>query len=163
MFDKSEIVSVLKEIDKELQQDDVRMEIVVVGYSAIVLQSNHSRGTIDIDVIEASPVSYLRKRGLQLFPEHFFHLLDSYRERLIRIDEGFSHLTVNTLHPCDIALLKIDAGRPKDINDIIGLIRQNIIHLNELEPLFWEWKRRFYDSDESVVNVLNEIKGRLQT
>jgi hypothetical protein len=148
-MDHQAIIEWLKELDEALTNDLVTMELVVVGYSSLVLLQLENRGTMDIDLLETQPLKYFKKYSslVQLLPEHYFSFHPSYRERLHELSQNFQSLNVFVLDPYDLALLKIDAARPKDLDDICDLIHHGHVELDRLESLFREWKTMRYPND----------------
>jgi hypothetical protein len=113
----------------------VPVEIILAGGSALVLLGVVDRATVDADAIFSQPKLSALSRDivavadeLELSPtwindgvSGFRDLLAAdYSTRLVLIGD-FGPLTVRSLGRADLILLKIAAGRPRDLDDLRAL------------------------------------------
>lgn len=155
---REDIIAVLTEVDSNLKQRNEKLTIFIVGYSAIVMDNNNNRGSNDIDVIYDRFSTVLRQQGLEVFNEGYFHFHPNYKSRLKPVDEGFTHLSVFYTDPHDIFLLKLDAFREKDKSDLRYMIEHHIVDLKELDQLFIEWNKHWYESNPEVAKNYAKVR-----
>jgi hypothetical protein len=72
-------------------------------------------------------------------------------------------LKIDVADPYSIALSKLDRGFDTDFEDIIFLIRQNLVSLNELERITRDALPyvREYDFHPDILDHLKELKNRI--
>lgn len=156
-MNQEDILQILVKLDRELTQRDQEMTLIIVGYSAVILAGLHDRGTEDIDALETGNSRLLYKFGLHLLPEHYLHFHPNYRERLQPIHASFTNLHAYYLHLLDLCLVKLDAGREKDIRDLKYFIEHGFVRRRDLDPLFEEWKRHWYPDFEDIRELYERL------
>lgn len=135
-----QIQSFLTELGSRYPQ---QATLTLLGGSALCLLGSE-RPTLDIDYVGDD----LRKNELQRVIEQIadeFHIVidavpieqfvpvpDGADRRRVRIGQ-FGQVTVYVLDPYTIALSKLDRGFDTDIDDILFLIRRNLITIQQLE------------------------------
>lgn len=133
------------------------------------------RLTIDIDFVgdDISP-SELHKTILQIAKEQriymepvaierFIPLPDGSEERTIRIGQ-FGNLEVFVADPYSIALSKLDRGFDTDFDDLVFLVRQNLVEIQLLErmtEISLSRAREFDMNPTEVLGHLQELKNRI--
>jgi len=57
----------------------------------------------------------------------------------------------------DLFLLKLDAGRPKDLQDIRDMIRSGLVDKTVMDALFHEWKSRWYPAWNEIDRIYESL------
>lgn len=124
------ITDLLKHLDAALEQDEL---LVVCGGMALMLAFGGKRQTFDVDIIAPVPMSgHLKKKvrevALDLAVDPLWlndaakgyasYLPQGWETRLVEIDLGFKRLKLFSLGKPDLIMLKLQAGRAKDISDV---------------------------------------------
>ncbi len=133
------------------------------------------RLTIDIDFVgdDISP-NELHKTILQIAKEQriymepvaierFIPLPDGSEERTIRIGQ-FGNLEVFVADPYCIALSKLDRGFDTDFDDLVFLVRKNLVEIQLLErmtEISLSRAREFDMNPTEVLAHLQELKNRI--
>jgi predicted nucleotidyltransferase len=144
----SQIVELLKHLDAALEQDEM---LVVCGGMALMLAFGGKRQTFDVDIIAPVPMSAHLKKKVREVGEEFgadplwlndgakgfaSYLPAGWETRLVRIDLGFRRLNLFSIGRPDLIMLKLKAGRAKDIADVkdMGMTQEDAeIVLSNLE------------------------------
>jgi len=132
-------------------------EIVIAGGSALVLLGVVDRATADADAVASRPKLSTLSRDIEAVAEAlglpptwvndgvtaYRDLLPAdYRTRLVLVGT-FGQLTVQSLGRPDLILMKIAAGRPRDLDDLQALaptaaelrfVGQQLERINRLVP-----------------------------
>jgi predicted nucleotidyltransferase len=130
MAGKSKIVELLKHLDAALEQEE---QLVVCGGMALMLAFGGKRQTFDVDIIAPVPMSeHLKSKVKEVAAEfdvdplwlndsakgYASYLPDRWEGRLVEIDLGFKRLKLFSIGRADLIMLKLTAGRAKDIVDV---------------------------------------------
>jgi hypothetical protein len=148
-------------------------QLILIGGGALALLGS-PRLTVDIDFIgddvhpsklHRSIVEIAKELKIDAEPvplDRFVPLPRGSTERQIRIGQ-FGNLEIYTADPYIMALSKLDRGFDTDFDDIIFLIRQNLISLNELERIMQDAlpHARKYDLNPDIQHHLKELKNRI--
>ena len=123
-------VELLKHLDAALEEEE---QLVMCGGMAIILAFGGKRQTFDVDVIAPVPMSeHLRKKVKEVADElgvdpHWLndaakgyasYLPEGWEKRLVPVELGFKKLKLYSLGRPDLIMLKLQAGRAKDISDV---------------------------------------------
>ena len=95
--------------------------------------------------------------------ERFIPLPDGNEERTIRIDQ-FGNLEVFVADPYSIALSKLDRGFDTDFDDVVFLVRQNLVEVPLLEKITEIALSRAHEFDMNptvLLAHLQELKKRI--
>jgi hypothetical protein len=138
--------------------------LFLLGGGTLVLLGSR-RLTIDIDFVgdDISP-SELHKTIMQIAKEQkiymeavaierFIPLPDGSQERTIHIGQ-FGNLEVFVADPYSIALSKLDSGFDTDFDDLVFLIRQNLVKVDLLEHMTEIALSRAHEFDMIPADVL---------
>ena len=150
-----EITKLLHLLDEKLEYPE---QIILCGGMAVALAFGGKRQTFDLDVIGPLPLSeHLRKKVIEVAeaegvdPEW---LNDSckgfvdyiplgWQKRLIPINIGLSKLTICSLGKPDLIMMKLRAGRERDLADIemmgitkedVQIIVENLDRISKFDP-----------------------------
>jgi hypothetical protein len=150
-----------------LAQDGQRFEITVVGGSALILLglTVDSRITTDIDVMESARQAeqLLERYDMNTHVTNFrFRLPDNWRSRRQRLP--FEGIVLDVFAPSneDLAILKLDAWRDIDRNDLHDMVLSGQLDMKLLQAIVndvSELRVNFNDEDEWAIFVahLNEL------
>lgn len=140
-----------------------RLELIIVGGAALMLQGlvGVSRVTEDIDVLQAPFEALPFMRGLDMnnavstFP---FKMPSGWRGRLCQVEVESDVLTVSTPSPADLVIMKLQAGRRRDINDVKDMLESHPSLVREVEgilrdPLEIEVNVDAEEWDEFIANA----------
>jgi predicted nucleotidyltransferase len=126
----NKITELLKHLDDVLEQEE---RLVVCGGMALMLAFGGTRQTFDVDIIAPLPMSdHLKKKVrevAQIMDVDPLWLNDSakgfasylpegWETRLVEVDLGFKKLNLFSIGRPDLIMLKLKAGRAKDIADV---------------------------------------------
>lgn len=166
-----DIESVLHAVGRTLSSPG---QLVLVGGSALALLGS-SRPTIDLDFIgdDLAP-SGLHLQVIQATQElnliadpvpldRFIPLPEGSDERRIHIGR-FGNLDVFVADPYSIALSKLDRGFDTDLDDVVFLLRRNLIALEELTRIARvspDQAREFDMDPVQLQSHLQEVRRRL--
>jgi hypothetical protein len=169
--DKTQIQSFLQLLGERVPP---LSRLYLVGGGALVLLGS-PRLTIDIDFVgdDISP-SELHKTIVQIAKEQkifmepvaierFIPLPDGSQERSIRIGQ-YGNLEVFVADPYSIALSKLDRGFDTDFDDLVFLVRQNLVQVELLEQMTQKAlsQAREFDMNPTDVHAhLRELKKRI--
>lgn len=171
-MDNSQIRSVLQTLGERMPSAS---RLYLVGGSALALLGS-PRPTIDIDFIgDDVALSELHRAILRVAKElkiymepipieRFIPLPDGSEGRTIRIGQ-FGNLEVYVADPYSIALSKVERGFDTDFDDIVFLIRRNLVEIGELERITRNALSRAREFDMNPTEVLahlQELKHRLK-
>ncbi len=170
-MDDTQIQSILNVLG---QQVPPMSRLYLVGGGALVLLGS-PRHTVDIDIVgdDISP-SELHKTILQIAKEQkifmepvaierFIPLPDGHAERAIFIGQ-FGNLEVFVADPYCIALSKLDRGFDTDFDDLVFLVRRNLVEVQKLEQMTEVALSRASEFDmnpKEVLAHLRELNKRL--
>lgn len=171
-MDNTEIQATLQILGERVPPDS---RLFLLGGSALALLGS-PRVTIDIDFVgdDIHP-SNLHKiimqaaKELQIYVEpvaleRFIPLPEGSGERSIRIGQ-FGNLEVFVADPYSIALSKLERGFDTDFDDLVFLVRRNLVTLDEVERVTHEALplAREYDMNSTeILAHLQELKNRLK-
>lgn len=170
-MDKTEIQSILQTLGERVPY---RSRLILVGGSALALLGS-PRLTIDIDFIgddihpnelHQSIIEIAKELKIHVEPvpiERFIPLPKGNDKRNIRIGQ-FGNLEVFVADPYSIALSKVDRGFDTDFDDLVFLIRHNLVRLEELERITRNSlaQSKQFDLDPEILTHLQELKNRLK-
>ena len=170
-MDKIQIQSILKILGERVPPFS---QLYLVGGGALVLLGSH-RLTIDIDFIgDDTAPNELHKTIIQIAKEQKFFMEPVAIERFIPLPDGnqertiligqFGNLEVFVADPYCIALSKLDRGFDTDIDDIVFLVRHNLVDIGLLERMTGTALLRAHEFDmvpDEVLAHLRELKNRL--
>ena len=126
----NKIMDLLKHLDAALEQDEM---LVVCGGMALMLAFGGKRQTFDVDIIAPVPMSeHLKKKVREVAQElavdplwlndaakgYASYLPEGWEKRLVEIHLGFKRLKLFSIGRPDLIMLKLKAGRAKDIADV---------------------------------------------
>lgn len=130
---KTRFIKLLRLLDRSLETDET---LVICGGMALILAHGGTRQTLDIDVIAPVPLNgHLKEKVKEIArqldedpswlndaPKGFGgYLPTGWEGRLIPVDLKLNKLKIFSLGKPDLILMKLKAGRPKDISDILSL------------------------------------------
>lgn len=135
MSELDRIVAFLKDMDKKLTK---KASLYVIGGAAVTLAYSPENRTSDIDVVEADaeleqtggPASELAKfHGVHISKvfDISFSVPDGWRQRCVSLELGLRKLAVFVADPYDIVLGKLARFEPKDIDDMLSLVKGGFI------------------------------------
>ena len=159
-FDRDKIMELLRELGRRLSAKGVAGRLYVVGGAAMALEFDTRRTTRDIDAILDPPTTIADEAAsmatdlgippgwLSAAAQAFIPLPD---EDPVSLDvEG---LQVALASPANLLAMKMAAGRPQDIADLVVLFR----HLNIKSPQqAVEIAERMYGPDSVVLSEPRE-------
>jgi hypothetical protein len=141
-----DIHEVLMRLDSKL---DTPVRLILCGGGALILAFGSERGTIDLDVIAPIPLDKgLREKAVEIANEMDIandwlnddckgfadYLPKGWKGRLIPIDLGLKNISLFSLGKPDLIMLKLAAGRERDLADVesLGITRDDadIIYRN---------------------------------
>lgn len=171
-MDNTEIRSILQTLGERVPPSS---RLLLVGGSVLILLGS-PRLTIDIDFVgdEVSPseldqILMHAAKELKLFVEpvpieRFVPIPAGSDERTIRIGQ-FGNMEVFVADPYVIALSKLDRAIDTDFDDLIFLIRRNLVELDQLEQITrnaLSRAREFDMNPDDLLAQLQELKHRLK-
>lgn len=165
-LNKFEILTRLKELDLKSEGVSPKIEVLIVGGSALALLGE-PRLTTDIDYLgslDYLPKDYLASLGFSNNVKTFFALYGTDEYTALELN-GFKNLTVKILSYEDLAVMKLFSIRIKDLEDLIQYIFPKLASYSELK-----WKIEIYkgyyvfnsELPELNLNQLDLIKDRLR-
>lgn len=163
---KKDILEKLKELDKNSQGVSPKVDVLIVGGSALALFGER-RLTADIDYIgslDYLPKEYLKSLGLSNNVKTFFALYGTDEYSAIELS-GFENLKVRVLSYEDLAVMKLFSTRTKDLDDLIEFIFPKLTSYSDLKHKIETYKDYyFFNSDlpELNLNQMGVIKERLR-
>lgn len=163
---KKDILEKLKELDKNSQGVSPKVDVLIVGGSALALFGER-RLTADIDYIgslDYLPKEYLKSLGLSNNVKTFFALYGTDEYSAIELS-GFENLKVRVLSYEDLAVMKLFSTRTKDLDDLIEFIFPKLTSYSDLKHKIETYKDYyFFNSDlpELNLNQMGVIKDRLR-
>ena len=163
---KKDILEKLKELDKNSQGVSPKVDVLIVGGSALALFGER-RLTADIDYIgslDYLPKEYLKSLGLSNNVKTFFALYGTDEYSAIELS-GFENLIVRVLSYEDLAVMKLFSTRTKDLDDLIEFIFPKLTSYSDLKHKIETYKDYyFFNSDlpELNLNQMGVIKDRLR-
>lgn len=163
---KKDILEKLKELDKNSQGVYPKVDVLIVGGSALALFGER-RLTADIDYIgslDYLPKEYLKSLGLSNNVKTFFALYGTDEYSAIELS-GFENLKVRVLSYEDLAVMKLFSTRTKDLDDLIEFIFPKLTSYSDLKHKIETYKDYyFFNSDlpELNLNQMGVIKDRLR-
>lgn len=163
---KKDILEKLKELDKNSQGVSPKVDVLIVGGSALALFGER-RLTADIDYIgslDYLPKEYLKSLGLSNNVKTFFALYGTDEYSAIELS-GFENLKVRVLSYEDLAVMKLFSTRTKDLDDLIEFIFPKLTSYSDLKRKIETYKDYyFFNSDlpELNLNRMGVIKDRLR-
>ena len=165
-LNKSDILERLKELDLNLEDVSSKVEVLIVGGSALALLGE-SRLTSDVDYIgslEYLPKDYLASLGFSNNVKTFFALYGTDEYSALELS-GFKNLTVKVLSYEDLAVMKLFSTRTKDLEDLIQYIFPKLDSYSSLKQKIETYKSySFFNSGlpELNLNQMDLIKQRLR-
>lgn len=165
-LNKSEILARLKELDLNSEGVFPKVEVLIVGGSALALLSE-SRLTSDIDYLgslDYLPKDYLASLGFSNNVKTFFALYGTDEYNALELS-GFKNLIVKVLSYDDLAVMKLFSTRSKDLEDLIQYIFPKLSSYSELKRKVENYKGYYvFNSDlpELNLNQMTVIKERLR-
>lgn len=163
---KKDILEKLKELDKNSQGVYPKVDVLIVGGSALALFGER-RLTADIDYIgslDYLPKDYLKSLGLSNNVKTFFALYGTDEYSAIELS-GFENLRVKVLSYEDLAVMKLFSTRTKDLEDLIEFIFPKLTSYSDLKHKIETYRDYyFFNSDllELNLNQMGVIKERLR-
>lgn len=130
MIKNKQFLKLLKHLDDVLEQKET---VVICGGVALALAFGSDRPTLDIDVIAPVPMSVHLKgkiarvasemgvdsKWMNDAPKGFGgYLLSGWETRLVKVNIGLEKLDIFSIGRPDLIMMKLKAGRPKDITDV---------------------------------------------
>ena len=130
---RSDIQAILKRLDSKL---DRPVRLILCGGGALILAFGSKRGTIDLDIIAPIPLDrHLREKAIEVASEMDLaanwlnddckgfadYLPKGWKSRLIPIDLGLKNISLFSLGKSELIMLKLAAGRERDLADIESL------------------------------------------
>lgn len=149
------ILRLFEEVDKALHGKPL-IEVLVVGYSAIML--TRKRGSNDVDIIPSRFSSVFSEHGLEVFDEHYFYLPADYKSRLKPVSRKYDNLKVMYVDSHDIWFTKLGACRSKDKVDMIQMIKEGVVDVHLLDILFKQWNAYWFKNNPELEENYNEVR-----
>jgi hypothetical protein len=171
-MDNTEIRSILQTLGERVPPSS---RLLLVGGSALILLGS-PRLTIDIDFVgddvspsEVDQILMQAAKEMKLYVEpvpieRFVPIPAGSDERTIRIGQ-FGNMEVFVADPYVIALSKLDRAFDTDFDDLIFLIRRDLIELDQLEQMTRNAlprAREFDMNPDDLLAHLKELKHRLR-
>lgn len=166
LLDKSEILTRLKELDKNSQGVSSKVEVLIVGGSALSLLGE-PRLTSDIDYLgslDYLPKDYLASLGFSNNVKTFFALYGTDEYNALELS-GFKNLTVKVLSYEDLAVMKLFSTRSKDLDDLIQYIFPKLASYSDLKRKVEVYKCYYvfnFELPELNLNQMTLIKEQLR-
>ncbi len=173
-MDKSLLINVLKELDKQVTDN---FRIVIVGGAAMIIHFGSTRATRDVDAIVEGDNLREIKNASKIVAETF-HLNDDwlndsvkgfasilppdFQKRITKLELDLKNLEIFVLGIAEQMIMKIVALREQDLEDIEVLLPQmteddkltvikNMHHINNIRP---DWAQK-------VKYFLEELKWKI--
>jgi hypothetical protein len=131
-FDRDQIIELLEELGRRLQAREVRGNIYVAGGAAIALEFEQRRTTRDIDAL-FRPAETVREEAANMAAERGLSqnwLSDSIRAFMPPGEDARARtfsvtgLDVSVASPRYLLAMKMAAGRPQDLHDLMLVFRE---------------------------------------
>ena len=157
-MDKADLKRILLDIDEEafltIGATKPTPKVVIVGGAAFVLRDlTHRKVTHDIDVFSAELSVY---EIISHYPQvngavsaYLDQIPYNFEDRLVKLDLGTQAIDFVTPSTEDLAVMKLYAYRPSDIQDLESAATEKLIDWDMLEHLV-------YDENEAKASVLSE-------
>ncbi len=175
VFTAAEILDLLTDLGNRLAERDEDVEAYVVGGAAIAIVLGFRRSTEDVDAL-FSNYRLVMEIGEEMsrersIPSHWLNSIEPYIPTWARTEDteaktmSIGGLTVKFASPRWLLAMKIAAGRQKDAEDIVALIRHLELHSAE-EIVNWtieahgEGSVLLQDSEESLTWQVEEMLYR---
>ena len=172
-MDNIQIQSILQVLGERVPPSS---RLYLVGGGALAMLGS-PRLTIDIDFwgddispseLHRTIMQIAKEQKIDMEPvaiERFIPMPDGSQERTIRIGQ-FGNLEVFVADPYSIALSKLDRGFDTDIDDIVFLVRRNLVVVDLLEhmtAIALSRAREFDMNPADVIVHLRELKKRVSS
>lgn len=165
-MDKSDLMKRIEELADDLEPYAIggsKLELIIVGGAALMLQDlvRESRVTEDIDVLQApfEALPFMNDLDMNNAVSPFlFKMPSGWRGRLSQVEVESDVLTVKTPSPADLVIMKLQAGRSRDISDVKDMLearpslRREVERILE-EPLEVEVNVDAEEWDEFIANA----------
>lgn len=165
-LNKSEILARLKELDLNSEGVFPKVEVLVVGGSALALLGE-LRLTSDIDYLgslDYLPKDYLASLGFSNNVKTFFAVYGTDEYSALELN-GFKNLIVKVLSYEDLAVMKLFSTRNKDLEDLIQYIIPKLSSFSDLKRKIETYKGYYvfnFELPELNLNQMSLIKERLR-
>ena len=151
-----------------------RATLILLGGSALCLLGS-DRPTLDVDYVGDDLYKSEFQQAIEQVAGEFHIVIDAVPiEQFVPMPDGadgrrvlighFGQITAYVLDPYTIALSKLDRGFDTDIDDILFLIRRNLIDIDQLEETMKKALQRaseFGLDSQSVRTHLQEVRDSL--
>ena len=164
---KADILERLIELDNLSQGVSPKVEILIVGGSALALLGE-PRLTLDIDYVGSLdyylPKDYLASLGFSNNVKTFFAFYGTDEYIALELS-GFKNLIVRVLSYEDLAVMKLFSTRNKDLEDLIQYIFPKLSSFSDLKRKIETYKGYYvfnFELPELNLNQMSLIKERLR-
>ena len=158
VFQRKDLISILKKIDSSLNGKEKNVEVVVIGMSSIILGYADEYSTKDLDIYTENSVTELFQNNIDVLDDTFIHFSPDYKQRLKPL-EGFINMKVFTADPHDIFLLKMVANREKDKQRLSSFVDTNLVNKEQLRKIFIVWVRHNYPNATEIIKLFVDRIG----
>jgi hypothetical protein len=169
----AEILALFAELDGVMQERNVQGSILVVGGAAIALQTTGHRVTRDIDALFEDSADFIkciqimaRKHG---FENNWLNNTVKSMTVYFRNDESpktvyaGKNLTAEISSPEYVIALKVIAGRPQDISDIVMLSKEFSLDIDDIRNAVVKYFRAPLENAQggNLLITLEKVKEQI--
>jgi hypothetical protein len=141
---REDIADILFEVDqrlKDILQNDLTIDLIIIGSGAFLLKGLLTRVTYDIDTFTINDNKVrliLEEYNINDAGSRIMTICENYDKRVEKVNLPLEKINLFVLSDLDLVISKLGSTRPKDIQDIIesGLI--NKIDFDTLENIIKE-------------------------
>mgnify|MGYP002344267270 CR=1 FL=1 len=173
MESRKEIIDLILLADKRLKQEldpDEKVELILVGGSALLIKGIINRATLDIDtyLINDNKIrNILKEYNINDDAGRVMTICSDFDDRLEKINLPLEKINLYTLSDYDLIISKIGSQRPKDFEDISNPKLLEKINFDKLEELLKEAildnpinERRAWSDFRLIKEIANKNKAK---
>lgn len=144
MESRKEIINLILLADERLKQElnsDEKIELILVGGSALLIKGIISRATLDIDtylINDKNIRNILNEYNINDDAGRVMTICSDFEKRLEKINLPLEKINLYILSDYDLIISKIGSQRPKDFEDISNPKLLKKIDFDKLEDLLKE-------------------------
>jgi hypothetical protein len=157
---KEELVNFFKQIDEELVIADSKINILIIGGAAIIMQEIRERSTIDIDLAPGKDaqcfVKTCEQHGVEAQVVTVTSTVDFENIKGVLVFNGKA-LEVNAVGPADLFKLKLERFQRQDPEDIYEIIDKAGLSYESISELVREVLLDFVGNPVKIIMAARTV------